>query len=304
MFTKKCESCQKDIYYKTKSCLNRAIKNNTKCSKCKCNSIKSLTEDERKKKFGKTGKQNPMFGKTFYEVWEVKYGKEKADEKLKAFKNKCSETSSNFIKNLTEEERKRNHGSPGEKNPMFGKTVYSKWLAKYGKEKADELQLDLSKRRSENQKGEKNSMYGKPSPQVSGNGWSGWFNGFFFRSLIELSYLVYLTRFKINYKNGETIRIEYSDYLGNKKNYFPDLIIENKYILEIKPKNLINYKTVEFKTQAGKKWAQENGFTYKIISPIKISFEKIKKLHDNNEIIFTKRYEEKFKCYKSKKKIV
>ena len=302
MFIKKCESCQCDIQYKTKSSLNRGIKNKTKCSKCKSNSIKSLSEEERKKKFGKSGEKNSMYGKTFYEVWINKYGKDEADKKLNDFKNKCSVTSNNWIKSLTEDERKKIHGSQGKKNPMYGKTIYQAWTNKYGKDEADKRLNDFKNKISESTSGEKNPMYGKPSPQGSGNGWSGWYNGFFFRSLIELSYLVYLNRFKINYKNGEFVKIQYQDYLGNNKNYFPDLIIENKYLVEIKPRSLIKSKTVEFKTEAGKKWSQANGFIYKIISPKKISFEKIKKLHDSNEIIFTKRYEEKFKCFKNKKK--
>jgi hypothetical protein len=33
-------------------------------------------------------------------------------------------------------------------------------------------------------------MYGKPSPQGSGNGWSGWYKGKYFRSIMELSFIV------------------------------------------------------------------------------------------------------------------
>jgi hypothetical protein len=56
----------------------------------------------------------------------------------------------------------------------------------YGKEKANKMKNNLSILNS----GSKNKMYGKPSPQGSGNGWSGWYKGWYFRSLIELSYMV------------------------------------------------------------------------------------------------------------------
>lgn len=44
----------------------------------------------------------------------------------------------------------------------------------YGKEKAVELKEKLSERFS----GEGNPMFGKPSPEGSGNGWSGWYKNF------------------------------------------------------------------------------------------------------------------------------
>ena len=38
-------------------------------------------------------------------------------------------------------------------------------------------------------KGKNNPMYGKPSPQGSGNGWSGWYKGIYFRSLLYSSFM-------------------------------------------------------------------------------------------------------------------
>lgn len=50
-----------------------------------------------------------------------------------------------------------------ENNGMFGKSLYSVWLTKYGKDEADKKQAELNKKRSINAKGKNNSMFGKPS---------------------------------------------------------------------------------------------------------------------------------------------
>ena len=38
--------------------------------------------------------------------------------------------------------------------------------------------------------GEQNPMFGKQTPTGAGNGWSGWYKDWYFRSLGELSYVV------------------------------------------------------------------------------------------------------------------
>lgn len=60
-----------------------------------------LCTDETKKKIGEggigkhtgkarqCGKNNPMYGKSFYDIWVIKYGKDIADIKLEEYKNKC-----------------------------------------------------------------------------------------------------------------------------------------------------------------------------------------------------------------------
>lgn len=45
------------------------------------------------------GENNPMFGKTFYEIWEETYGKEEADKKLLEYKN--NKNNRTWIKNLS-----------------------------------------------------------------------------------------------------------------------------------------------------------------------------------------------------------
>ena len=141
-------------------------------------------------------------------------------------------------------------------------------------------------------------MYGKPSPQGSGNGWSGWYkNEYFFRSLKELSFIVnYLDRWKIDWESGETLNIKVEYKLNDTtRNYFPDFIVESKYIVEIKPLKLINCETNKIKFETARKWAEKNGLIFKIIDPKKmLKTSEIRTLRDNNIIKFTERYEKKF----------
>lgn len=149
-------------------------------------------------------------------------------------------------------------------------------------------------------RGEKNPMYGKPSPQGSGNGWSGWYKGHFFRSLLELSFIInFLEKNKYIWESAETIkyRISYIDYNGIKRNYFPDFYIKNT-IIEVKPKNLLNSNMVIQKIEAAKKWCESNGLQYKIYTENdfnKLTNKEILDLYNFGTIIFTDRYLDKFK---------
>ena len=49
-----------------------------------------------------------------------------------------------------------------------------------------------------------------------------------------------IERFNLKWVSAESNihRISYIDYSGNTRNYFADFILENKYLVEIKPKKL------------------------------------------------------------------
>jgi hypothetical protein len=224
-----------------------------------------------------------MKGKTFEEL----YGKEKA----KKMKELCSINTS------------------GKNNPNYGgswrginpsKINKGKTFEElYGKEKAKKIKNKISSKTS----GKNNPMYGKPSPVGSGNGWSGWYKGWYFRSLKELSYMInVIERFKLKWESGEQkkFKIEYIDWKGTNKTYHPDFLIEEKYLVEIKPKNLWNSDTIKRKRESAKIWCEKRGLKYKIIECTKpLSFEDIKILIKDNKISFTKRYQEKFKLWEN-----
>ena len=190
-----------------------------------------------------------------------------------------------------------------EGNPNFG-AKYSRGFAdrplygsiedRYGKEKANEIKEKASKR----MKGSNNHMFGKPSPIGSGNGWSGWYKGYYFRSLLELSYLVYLIDNNIKFEHAEHKKyaVKYLNFEGKERNYFPDFyIFENDEIIEIKPKHLVNSVDNSAKFLA----ARSKYKNFKVITEddiIKLSDSQIIELYELGDIKFIDRYDVKFKA--------
>lgn len=268
-----CPKCGCEINYKSISGYNNAILKDSVCRIC-------AASGENNGMFGKNGDKNPFFGK--------KHSKETIEKQSKIKLGK---------KHKLESINKMIGLSSGDKNPMYGKNFYQIWVDKYGKEIADEKLKDNKEKHSINNSGEGNPMYGKPSPTGSGNGWSGWYKGWYFRSLRELTYMIkVIERFNLNWVSGESnqYKIEYIDYKGNKRNYFPDFIINEKYIIESKPKKLWNSDGVIRKKEAAIKFCEKMGLKYKLVDVGKISDTEIKTLYDNGLIIFLPRYEEKY----------
>lgn len=264
---RKCPICGREISYTNEYNLRNAENKKSKCKSCGLKSI--MTEDRIKKMSERVkGKKNPMYGK--FSDLNPFYGKKHKKETIeKIMLNR------DYEKYKTDEFRKKiSLLKKGKNNPMFGKSIYDIWIKKYGKEIADKKMLEYRKKQSLNNSGEKNSMYGKPSPKNSGNGISGWYKGWFFRSLLELSYMIFvIERFNLNWESGESekYKISYSDN-GVNKNYFPDFVINQKYIVECKPKKLWSaYKNI-IKFESAKKFCDKNGYVFKVTD-----IEKIKK---------------------------
>jgi hypothetical protein len=290
-FTRKCPNCDLEISYCTIYALRNAEKKNSFCKSC---GIKNAMTEERKKilservkgeknpMYNKKGELNPFFGKTHSEESKKKII-EKRDftkYKTKEFREKMSKVTS------------------GKNNPMYGRTFYEIWVNKYGQDIADEKLKEHKKKLSIISSGENNRMFGKPSPNGSGNGWSGWYNGWFFRSIKELTYMIkVIERFALKWETAEDKRykITYTDYKGVKRNYFPDFVINDTYLVEVKPKNLFKSESVLIKKEYAIKFCKQNGFKYKLRSIDNLSDEEISQLYLTGKIKFTNRYDEKFR---------
>jgi hypothetical protein len=274
VLNKNCPKCECEITYKTENGYKNSIKNNSVCRKC-------ASSGENNGMFGRTGELNSFFGK--------KHSKETLEKQSKI---KLGKTHS-----LDSLEKMKGLSSGG-KNGMFGKSFYGIWVKKYGIEIADEKLICYKKKQSENNSGENNPMFGKPSPTGSGNGWSGWYKGWYFRSLRELTYMVkVIERFNLSWECGEQkkYKIKYTTFNGKERNYFPDFIINGKYIVESKPKKLWGSDSVVSKKGAAIKFCDSNNFKYKLVDVGILSNDEIKNLYLNGEIKFLPRYEEKFK---------
>jgi hypothetical protein len=276
IYSRKCPKCETSILYKTKNSYNVAIKKNSNCKKCSCRgwtNINNLVKEG--------SRSNGFTGKSHNEETIKKLkSSDKSYTKTDDFKQKIS------------------NATKGEKNGMYGKSLYETWLNQYGKEEADK-KYDIWKSKISNAtKGEKNGMYGKSSPNGSGNGWSGWYKGTFFRSLLELSYIVNIfERFNIEWESAEQKKyiIKYVNSEGISRTYRPDFIVSNKYLIEIKPKKLHNSKSVKEKTNAAIDFCKSNNLIFKITETIKLSIDEIIELKNSNNLKFTDRYEQKFK---------
>ncbi len=304
-----CPSCKDKMFYKNKKCFLKAIQNNKCCIRCtklknkldfvptrlcpKCNKNITYTQEnnretaERKKTLcskcgiknrrSYSGINNPFFGK---------HHNDTVKNKLSDFNKNKRILSEEFIELARKNLSKVTNCKP----------IYSIWLEKYGKEDADKKWENFIKKQSDSHKGSKNSMFGKPAPQGSGNGWSGWYKNWLFRSLRELSYMINVIEEQGLSWNVATkdYKITYIDYNGITKNYFPDFIIGNK-IIEIKPKKLHHSPKVLIKKMAAESFAKNHNMIYELIDPPLLSLNKIKDLYLNKDIKFLDKYEVKFK---------
>ena len=145
--------------------------------------------------------------------------------------------------------------------------------------------------------GSNNPMYGKPSPQGAGNGWSGWYKNWFFRSLKELSHVILVL--ELNNKKWipfekTGIKISYQSWDMRNRTYVPDFLVGDDLVVEVKPQKLMNTPAVSSKADAAKQFCAMKGWSYSLVDPPILSDEEIIKLHDSKEILFTERYEKLF----------
>jgi hypothetical protein len=199
--------------------------------------------------------------------------------------------------------QKRSKASSGKNNPNYGgkycrgfadNPIFGTYEENYGLEKSKAMKENLSLK----MKGSNNPMFGKPAPQGSGNGWQGWYNKMYFSSILELSFMFYCEENGIEFmltSSKSEFKISY-EFEGSIRNYFPDFIINNDVLVEIKPSKLISTKINEAKFAAANKNLGSSKF--KIMTendfPI-LTFDKIRKMYYDGTIKFIDRYDKKFK---------
>jgi hypothetical protein len=227
------------------------------------------------------GKGNPFYGKRHSKMTKERF-------KITNSRPHREETKRKISKSLR-----------GSKNHRYGTTLYSIWLRKYGKDKADRLEIQWKRKMSKRSSGSNNPMYGKPSPKGSGNGWSGWYKGWYFRSLLELSYMINVIE-----KNGwdwetaesKKLTIPYLDYRGEKRTYRADFLVNKINLVEIKPKKLHASPSILTKAKAAILFCNKRGFRYVLTDVEKLTHQEIQELRNTKKIKFLVRYEKRFKA--------
>lgn len=185
-FVRICPQCGKDIEHKTKASMKDAIRRNQLCRKCGCNKPERLSIQREIN----SGERNPFFGKKHSEETKKHWSASK--------KGKMPEL-------LLERIRSGICANKGIKNGMYGKSVYSVWLQKYGKEEADRRKLEMENKKRETFKKNYNPSKHKSPPYGCGNGWGGWYKNWYFRSLRELSYMIkVIEKDGLSWESGES----------------------------------------------------------------------------------------------------
>lgn len=264
MYLRNCPNCNKEILHKNKR--NRDESEHLKkfCSSCNISRRNKLQK----------GKPISEKAKKSFETKD--YSFMRTDE----YRNNMRKAINNSNKQM-----------------MHNRNLYDIWLEKYGKEIADKKSLERNNKISLKTSGKNNPMYGKPSPTGSGNGWCGWYKNWHFRSLLELSYMInIIERFNLKWENAEQKKYSVPYKINGVDHvYYPDFVINDKYIVDCKPKNLCSNELNVIKKNNAIPHFQKIGLKFKFVRCRRLTNDEIIKLYKDKKIRFTNKYELKFR---------
>lgn len=188
----------------------------------------------------------------------------------------------------------------GIKNGRYGKSIKQTLIDKYGPDIGLQKYKQWSQKLSEHgfQAGELNPSFGKSPPHNSGKSYKGWYKGIFFRSTLELSFIL---KYEIENSylpivaDDKTYRLSYTDGYGKLRTYVPDFVdLSSKIIFELKSAAFVLNEINILKAAAAQKQFEKEGFYYKIITEKDVDnfncdnfISKLKHLHDTKVIQLT-----------------
>lgn len=117
----------------------------------------------------------------------------------------------------------------------------------------------------------------------------GWYKGWFFRSLKELSHVMHMETIGQSWETAEVpeLSVEYTNVYGKTCKHYADFFVDKQFIIEIKPKAHQRSKTVKLKADAMRAFCDKKGYIYMMISPRKIDKKKLEELIEKNLVTFT-----------------
>lgn len=299
-YVRNCPSCGVELEYTCKKNRNTAEKKKKKCRSCIIKEI--VKRPERILKYKQRGKElkikysgngNPFYGKKHSEG---------ARKKMSESQQKLDKKNNPIYQNKKFKEKCARHGK---QNGMYGQSVYDVWVKKYGKDEANKKANIRNKKRSIDASGKNNPMYGKPSPKGAGNGWSGWYKKWYFRSLRELSYMISVIEKKGHkWESAENKKfyIKYTNYDGHERTYRPDFLLNDKILIEVKPKKLMETPNNIRKKEAAVNFCKKNNLEYRMVDVKILDINKIIELFLDGEVKFIKKYEDRINKIIKKKK--
>ncbi len=269
-YIRECPKCNGQITYKSKGAYTTAKKRDSNCKSC-----------------SRSGKNNPMYGRVGDK--NPFYGRKHSEEtilKMKQADKSYVKDNPSMMKNLDEGRKIRN---------TLGSN-YQIWVKKFGVEEADK-RLKISRDKvSKVMSGEGNPMYGKISPQGSGNGWKGWYNGRFFRSLRELNFIIQHPEYQSAETKDWTVEFEWR---GNKRTTRADFICHTqRSLVECKPEKLIETPFVLARCEALSKLCEERGYTFSIVDSGIVDKEELISLTSCGNIVWQVKYKERVDAWR------
>lgn len=161
----------------------------------------------------------------------------------------------------------------------------------YGEERARVLRQKISRATS----GSNNPMYGKSPSKLSGSGLKGYFKNVFFRSYLELSYLIQLDKLHVKVESAETTKFTVLYKLDNvNRTYKPDFYLpDTNEVIEIKWSRLAQTKKVQIQAS----FAQSQFDNYKILTEHDIQLSTLDeiKMYIEHGILNIVKYSKSFK---------
>jgi hypothetical protein len=157
----------------------------------------------------------------------------------------------------------------------------------YGEEVGKNVRETMSKRMT----GENNPAFGKVYQNTGRI--RGWYKGLFFRSSYEYSYYKKLEKegHDLSDVSYEEFKIPY-EWNGHKHTYIPDFFIKSeKKIVEIKSTYHIGIDNglITTKATAAKKFCEQNGFTYEILTEKDVEIIQSSLFKNDPDVLFCKK---------------
>lgn len=277
-FTRIC-SCGHTATYRNIISYNRACKYDTKCKKCTAlENMSKFREDV------SAGIRSEPFA-----------GKRHTEKSIQRMRDNHFDNTKHINYLNRDMPKGDTHHFTGKNNSEYMLHV---WTEKFGEAEANKRRAEYLLKKSKAAAGKNNPMYGKPSPKNSGNGWGGWYMGIYFRSLLELSTMCMLDRFRFAWKIAESAEfmIQY-EMDGNTYNYFPDFFVNGFYLVECKPRRLWNSKQVMAKKTCAERWCAERGLKYKMMDVPKLDMSSLLRMIEHGAVVPNNRMKLKLAGY-------
>lgn len=243
------------------------------CRSCSKRGIKASEDAVRKNSECRLGSKNHFYGRHHTEDSKSKMGKYQRTEKQK-------EQSREALKKVSNR-----------------RLVFDIWVEKFGIEEANQKLAEKNRSLSIFTTGKNNGMYGRSPGVGSGNGWSGWYCGVYFRSILEMSYIHRMVCEGVVFETAEKKKyaIQYI-FDGTQRNYFSDFYLPDRDLfVEVKPSKLLETHQNTAKFSAAKRLlgdrfrvVTENDFSCVVDNDILL-------LYNSGKIVWVDRFMEKFR---------